>query len=333
MTRILIIKLGALGDFFLSFGPFAAIRAAHGEAEITLLTTAHLAQLAEDAPWFDRIEIDRRAPWWDLRQIRRLLGQLRGFDFVYDLQTSGRTAVYFRLAGHPPWSGTVRGASHPHANPERNRMHSFERQREQLRAAGIRYFPAPELGWIAGRKCRFDLPRPYALLVPGAAAHRPAKRWPDEHFAALARHLAAGGLGPVLIGAEPEQALGRTIRAMAPETTDLIGKSTLADLGPIAAGAALAVGNDTGPMHLAALLGIPSLVLFSAASDPALTAPRGPGGEIVAVLAARDLADLPVERVVAALSSLHRPTSHPENARPCLPSAFPTDPSAVSTGL
>jgi ADP-heptose:LPS heptosyltransferase len=306
LKRILVIKLGALGDFCLAFGAFAAIRAAHPDAEITLLTTAPFAPLAGRAPWFDRVAVDRRAPWWDLAQAWRLARQLRGFDFVYDLQTSSRSASYFWLAGRPPWSGVARGASHPHANPARNRMHTLERQREQLAMAGLRDFPEPDLGWLAAGGEKFALPAPYALLVPGAAAHRPAKRWPAELFAALARHLAAIGLAPVLVGAEAERALGAAIRAAAPEAIDLIGRTELADLGPLAAGAALAAGNDTGPMHLIAALGRPALVLFSAESDPALTAPRGPGGCRADVLAVRNLAELPLERVVAALPSPHR---------------------------
>ena len=56
--RVLVIRLGAFGDFVQSFGPFAAIRAAHAGAEITLLTTAPFAALAHAAPWFDRVEVD-----------------------------------------------------------------------------------------------------------------------------------------------------------------------------------------------------------------------------------------------------------------------------------
>lgn len=329
--RILIIKLGALGDFILAFGSFAAIRAAHPGARITLLTTPPFAPLATRAPWFDRVETDPRLPFWHFGQHWRLARRLRGFDFVYDLQTSSRSAYYFRLAGRPPWSGIAHGASHPHANPARSRMHTLERQREQLAMAGIRDFPSPDLGWLAAGPNPFDLPSPYALLVPGAAAHRPAKRWPADRFAALAHHLAQEGITPVLVGAESERALGEAIRARAPEAVDLIGRTALADLGPVAAGAALAVGNDTGPMHLIAALGRPVLVLFSADSDPALTAPRGPGGSPVCVLRARNLADLALERVVAALPSPHRRQPDPESPRPCPPSAFPMDPSANST--
>ncbi len=63
MKKILVIRLGALGDFVLSFGPFAAIRAQHPEAHITLLTTAPFARLGRLSPWFDAVVIDPRAPW------------------------------------------------------------------------------------------------------------------------------------------------------------------------------------------------------------------------------------------------------------------------------
>ncbi len=300
--RILVIRLGALGDFVLSFAPFAAIRAHHPGAEITLLTTAPFAALAERAPWFDRVSVDRRPSWWQVGGIARLARQLRGFDLVYDLQTSARSARYFRLAGRPPWSGVAPGCSLPHANPARDGMHTLERQHEQLEMAGIAEFPTPDLAWLAGPGPEgFGLAPPYALLVPGAAPHRPEKRWPAPRFGALAAVLARRGLIPVVLGTAAEAPLAAAIRAAAPATRDLTGHTSIADIAALAAGATLAVGNDTGPMHLITATGCPSLVLFSAASDPALTAPRGPHGAWPTVLRVADLADLPLERVEAAL--------------------------------
>ena len=296
MTRILVIKLGALGDFMLAFGPFAAIRAQHPAAEVTLLTTAPFADLARDSRWFDRVLTDSRPRWWDLPALVRLRRALQGFDFVYDLQTSGRSSHYHRMAGRPPWSGIVRGASHPHANPARDRMHTLDRQREQLAMAGIPAVPSPDLSWLtAGGPV---LPQPYALLVPGAAPHRPAKRWPAARFGELARLLNRQGLRPVVAGAGADRPLAAEIAAACPATLDLTGRTTLTDLAGLSARAALAVGNDTGPMHLAAAMGCRCVVLFSGRSDPALTAPRGR----VTVLRETDLADLPVERVAAALA-------------------------------
>jgi ADP-heptose:LPS heptosyltransferase len=299
-AAILVIRLGALGDFVLSFPAFAAIRAHHPQARITLLTTPPFAELARRAPWFDAVRLDRRPAAWDIGGLRALRRQLRGFDFVYDLQTSARSSHYHRLAGRPAWSGIARGASHPHANPGRDAMHTLERQRDQLRMAGIDDFPAPDLSWLTIPP-GLDLPPRTALLVPGAAPHRPRKRWPAERFGALARLLTARGLTPVVVGSAGEAGLAATIRAACPQAIDLTGRTDLPALAGVAAGAALAVGNDTGPMHLAAASGTPCLVLFSADSDPVLTAPRGPGGAAVAVLRVADLSDLPVERVAAAL--------------------------------
>lgn len=300
MTRVLVIRLGALGDFVLSFGPFAAIRAHHPASRIVLLTTAPFADLARRAPWFDEVRVDERPAAWDLPGLLRLGRALRGFDFVYDLQTSGRSSRYFRLAGRPSWSGIAPGASHPHANPGRDAMHTVERQREQLAMAGISAFPDPDLSWLASVPAP-ELPARFALLAPGASPHRPAKRWPAARFGALAAELARRGVRSVVVGTRGEAPLAAAIRDVAPDAIDLTGRTDISALAAVASRAGLAVGNDTGPMHLAAALGARCVVLFSADSDPALTAPRaGPGGRVT-VLRVADLADLPVERVAAAL--------------------------------
>jgi ADP-heptose:LPS heptosyltransferase len=100
-----------------------------------------------------------------------------------------------------------------------------------------------------------------------------------------------------VVGAGTDAPLASAICAACPEALDLTGHTSLLDLGGLAARAALAVGNDTGPMHLAAAVGCRCLVLFSGASDPALTAPRGR----VTVLREQNLADLGLERVAACL--------------------------------
>lgn len=296
--RVLVIRLGALGDFFLSFPAFAAIRARHAGDEITLLTTAAFAGLGRGSPWFDHVAMDARPAWWHLAGVWRLRRQLRGFDFVYDLQTSQRSSRYFRLAGRPPWSGIAKGASHPHDNSLRDFMHTLERQREQLEMAGVTAFPAPDLGWLPAGPA---LAEPFALLVPGAAAHRPKKRWPAERYGALAVELAARGLTPVVLGAAADAPAAAVILRACPSAVDLTGRTAIDEIQGIAGRAALAVGNDTGPMHIAAASGCPCVVLFSADSDPALTSPRGPDGAWPRLVRVPDLADLPLGRVVEAL--------------------------------
>ncbi|WP_428391318.1 glycosyltransferase family 9 protein [Lichenicoccus sp.] len=299
MARILVIKLGALGDVVLAFAPFAAIRAHHAADQVTLLTTAPFAALCAASPWFDRVEIDSRPPVWDLPGLLALRRRLRGFDFAYDLQTSSRSSHYFRLAGRPAWSGIASGASHPHDNAERDLMHTRERQAEQLARAGIASVPHPDLGWLA--RGGPELTAPYALLVPGAAPHRPAKRWPATQFAQLAGVLDRRGLRPVVVGTDGDAPHAAAIRDACPQALDLTGRTSLLELGGLAARASLAIGNDTGPMHLAAAMGCRAIVLFSGESDPSLTAPRGPDAGRVQVVRADRLDLLSVARVAALL--------------------------------
>ncbi len=305
--RILVIKLSALGDIVQALGPMAAIRAQHPGAEITLLTTAPYAEWLGASPYVDRVWIDRRPGPLDLPGWLALRHQLRGgrFTRVYDLQTSSRSSRYRLLflpgsaaAPVPEWSGIAWGASHPDADPNRDHLHTLDRQAGQLRAAGIAHVPPPTLDWCRADLTRFALPPRYALLVPGGSAHRPEKRWPTAGYAAVAQHLADRGITPLLIGTAAEAETLSALAAAEPRARSLGGQTGFADLAVLARGAVCAVGNDTGPMHLIAAAGCPSVVLFSAASDPALCAPRGPG---VTILRRPNLSDLPVETVCAAL--------------------------------
>lgn len=291
MSRILVIRHGAFGDIVLSFAAFAAIRANHAGDEITLLTTKPYAGLLAKSPWFNHVVVDEKPKAWNLAGLLRLCRVLRGFDMVYDLQTSGRSTRYFTLAGRPPWSGIAPGCRYPDSNPARTRLHTRERLAGQLAAAGIAHLPAPDLSWLTGQPP--VLPARYAVFVPGGSAHRPEKRWPAAHFRAVADSLA---MDVVVVGTAGERDLAQTIGGM-----DLTGRTDIPTLATVLRGAAFALGNDTGPMHLAAALGVPCISLFSAASDPALCAPRTPDGGWPEILRAPSLHALPVAQVQAAL--------------------------------
>ena len=166
--------------------------------------------------------------------------------------------------------------------------------------AGIEAFPAPDLSFLTGRPVP-ALPHRFALLVPGASPHRPGKRWPAGHFGALAAEIVGRGIVPVVVGGPAEAGLAAEIVTACPSAVNLVGGTALLDLFAIAARAEFVVGNDTGPTHIAAAAGCPAVVLFSHHSDPAMTAPRGPGGAWPTVLRVPVLADLTVARVAAAL--------------------------------
>jgi ADP-heptose:LPS heptosyltransferase len=304
VERVLVIKLGALGDFVQATGPFAAVRRHHAEARITLLTTPPFAELASASGWFDDVWTEGRPGGRDLRGWLDLRRRLRGGGFgrVYDLQTSPRSSFYSRLfwpGPAPEWSGIAVGCSHPHANPRRDFMHTLERQAEQLALAGVADVPPSDFSWVKADVNRFALAERFALVIPGGAIHRPAKRWPAERFAQAVGWLAERGIQPVLLGGAEETELIQSIAHGVPGARSLAGGTSLFDIAALARGGVVALGNDTGPMHVCALAGCPSVVLFSDESDPALCAQRGP---CVTILRHPRLAELGLEEVVSTLA-------------------------------
>jgi len=304
--NILVIKLGAFGDFIMALGAFAAIRRHHARDRITLMTIPSLAALAEASGYFDRVWTDRRG-----RDGGSLLSTARNlrsgrFDLVYDLQCNDRTNLYYQLLRPfpPRWSGRAFGCSDPDPNPARNETHGTDRYARQLNDMGIDPVAAPDPGFITAPVDRFDLGPRFALLVPGSSPQHPRKRWPAERYARLAADLANRDITPVLLGTSAEAETTAAIAKSVPAAVDLAGATSMFELGGLAERAVGAVGNDTGPMHLIAAKGCPSVVLYSGATRPSQTAQRGPAVQIIQEQA---LADLAAERVLDAFLALQTP--------------------------
>src|SRR5215467_3058521 len=306
--EILIIKLGALGDFIQAHNTMPAIRRHHADDRVTLLTTPRYAELAAQTRLFDDILIDDRPKALDLKgwlALRRMLRRGR-FDRVYDLQTSDRSGIYAWLLWPrqtPEWSGIAWRCTHPHANRERDRQHTMDRQAEQLLMAGI--YPVSGVPWLpmSGSLPAAVGGRLFAMLIPGSSPRHLPKRWSADHYGELAARLRDIGYLPVLVGVHGEKDLGGTICEICPEAVNLIGQTDVAALAALSRAAALTVGNDTGATHVAAAGGNPVVVLFSQASDPKLCAPRG---KIVHVLTEPNLADLCVDKVFNAAMEVAR---------------------------
>jgi ADP-heptose:LPS heptosyltransferase len=303
-SRVLVIKHGALGDFLLSVGPMQAIRRHHPDARLTLLTRPAYRDLGAATGVFDEVLTDDQPGLMNPLGLLRLRSVLRraGADRIYDLQTSNRTAWYFRLCGPaaPDWSGKVAGSSHRHVYPADHKMHTIERQRDQLAIAGLHDVPLADLGFLDGDIDEFNLPDRLAILIPAASPDRPAKRWPSERYAELARGLISRGLSPVIVGGTDATGIARQISEAAPGTVDLTGRTSFGQLAAIARRAQLAVGNDTGPTHLISLAGCPTLALFGAVSRPEKTGPVGSGARVVQ---AESLEQIAVADVLASLPS------------------------------
>ena len=90
------------------------------------------------------------------------------------------------------------------------------------------------------------------MLMPGRAGLGEVKQWPIARYAEVARSLLSRGLTPVVIGGQPEVALVKTIQVACPDAVDLAGRTTIEEIAALGAHTTLVLGNDTGPVHLAA---------------------------------------------------------------------------------
>ncbi len=339
--RILVIRLGALGDLVLCFAAFQAIRNAHPNAEIALLTMPAFVDFAKQMPWFDHVIVDPRAPKWRVDAWWRLVRDIRRFNptRAYDLQGKSRQDILFFLLGGPlarEWSGAAPFCSHPRLWPPVSGSHFTDFVKAQLERTGIppdvipayagiqrstsagqeshashghatldsrfRGNDAVDLSWLDGPLDTFDLPEKFALLIPGCAANRLYKRWPAKKYAELANNLQEKGIGSVAIGTNADGYAIREIVSSAPRVIDLCGKTSLGQVAALARKAVRVIGNDTGPTHLAAAVGGRTVALMSEKVDPLWSSPKGPSATW---LQGKPLADLSVEAVLNALKDYY----------------------------
>jgi heptosyltransferase-2 len=161
-----------------------------------------------------------------------------------------------------------------------------EAPREPIPAAGAPVLvPDAANRDAAVRALGLRLEHPVAILCPGAE-FGPAKRWPAEHFANLARALHADGLQVWLLGSPNDKAATAAVLAAAGATggtiRDLSGRTDLGTAIDLLSLAAVAVCNDSGLMHAAAAVGVPLVALFGS-TPPAYTPPMSAAAAIARI--------------------------------------------------
>jgi ADP-heptose:LPS heptosyltransferase len=299
--NILVIKLGALGDLFLAMDVFHALKAHHPDDRLSLLTRPAYAALGARMPWFQEVITDTAPKSWQIPTWLALRRRLRAGQFsrVYDLQCNSRTRFYFRLMGphRPEWAGAAPGCSHPRPDIAWNTQPATEELFQQVAVAGVRESGRADMTWLGGPIASLKIPSRFVMLVPGCSAHRPQKRWPAAHYAALANRLAANGQGVVLVGTAADQDAINAIQQLAPHSINLSGRTDFGQLAALARLTTGVVGNDTGPVHIMATVGAPTLMLMCGESNPVVVLPRGPQ---VNWLQREPLDDLSVDEVWAA---------------------------------
>jgi len=225
----------------------------------------------------------------------------RRWDVIYDVQSNSRTLYRYQriarfLTRHPVRWGRRRPDGWEFAVTPAKLPFTWRFAKKEF--VPMRRKPL-DLSFCHGTREFFHLlPERYALLVPGCSAKNPQKRWPSALFRRLTEDLAARGLKSVVMGTVAERKEIGEICRENPNAVDFMGKSGIPDIPDLALGAAVVIGNDTGPTHMAHLAGARTVLLFTdydfgraAAKEPQsinLHAPEITGIGYDGVLAAAD---------------------------------------------
>ena len=295
--RVLIVRLGAIGDVVNALVLATALKRHAPSIEIGWAVHPLARPLVEGHPAIDRVHVWERGR--GIAGAREIVGALRRerYDLAVDLQRITKSALLARLSGAPRVLGYDRRRAKElswlwtkeRIGPGPAHAHMVEQYLEFARHLGVPE-PVAELAlppdaeadsWAQERLA--ELGGPPVLL--GVGASKPANRWPPERFGRLAVDLERELGHPVCLVGGPGDgpAAERALAAAGPDSSrirNLVGGTTLRQLTALLGHAALFVGCDTGPMHLAVASGAPTLALFGPA-DPRRTGPWGERHRVV----------------------------------------------------
>ena len=305
-SRTLIIKPSSMGDIVQALPVLTALKEAHPDAHVSWLVASGLADLVEDHPRLEEVILfDRRRFGRAGRSVGATLDFLaflkglrqKRFTTVLDLQGLFRSGLAALATGAPNRVGfrEAREMAPLFYTSEvalaREEVHAVDRYLAVARHVGLAapkatdHLPVSEAARSAARRrleeAGLQKGAPYAVVC--AYARWETKRWPAERFAEVADRLYERvGARSVLVGGEAAIPAGRTISGRAKHPPiDLTNRTTLKQLVAVIAEARVLVSDDSGPMHIAAAMGIPVVAVFGP-TNPRRTGPHGTGHRVLA---------------------------------------------------
>lgn len=285
MAEIFVIKLSALGDLVQADGALRDIRDNHPDEHLTVMTTPPYRRFMERCPWVDEVFIDPRASRFNLVQMMKLRKRLhrRNLHRVYDLQQVGRTRFYYRwLFPSSQWMADIPGCFF-YLKRDEDRTCAADHFALHLALAGlkVRSTLKSDVSWMADDVDQLlsaaGVDKGFVILIPGASLYHDHKRWP--HFRELALKLQASGKDVVTVPGPDEIELCQTIPGKMLVPAD--GYHDIFTLAGIAKQASFVIGNDTGPTHIAAHLGLPGIALYGSHTAPLTTGIQHTSFEVI----------------------------------------------------
>jgi heptosyltransferase-1 len=313
--RIALVKLSALGDVLHALPAAHALRACLPGCELTWIVERREAAILAGNPDVDHvIPVDTRVWRREFRQpggahtvfvkLRGLVRRFRSlrFEVALDLQGNVKSGSITALTGAPVRIGFALG----HCREAANVLFTTRRVRKPLGPPvyPIAADPAAEAtaaGLFEAEGLKADTP--VVVLLPGSGGD--GKRWPAEAYRRLGDELALRLGARILLGWGPgEESLARTIGTGMRAAPVIPPPTSIPELIAVVRRAALVIGADTGPVHIAATLGIPTVALYG----PTDARRNGPWGARLATVQSPTgrMSDIPVERVLAMAEDLLR---------------------------
>ncbi len=291
--RILVVKLDHLGDVILATPVFSNLRQAYPNAELHALAGRWSRVVLDRHPDVDKTLEYNSPPFCrtgqatSLRATFELYRQLRRqrYDLVVELRSDWRILCFalLRLAPHR-LSRAALQIENRLGGSRFSGMHETTRNLDVLRHVGIPtsiqtaiFSVKPEdEKWASAFLRSHEIDRQYPLVAIHPGSPVPLKRWDPERYAELAdwlvtrRHVQA-----LFVGVKDEIPIINEIQSlMRGESTNIAGETTLTQLASILRASHMFIGNDSGPMHLAAAVGTPTIGLYGP-GDPRRFAPIG----------------------------------------------------------
>jgi heptosyltransferase-1 len=279
LQKILLVRLGSLGDLIHAVPAAAALRRAFPQARIDWLVDVRHRELLDLVPCVDRRLAVKTSEAGSIVDAIRELRRSR-YDAALDLQGLLKSALLARASG----AARVIGFPAPLLRERGARLfytetageaaaHVIHKNLSMLASLGVRQpaieFPLeirrPEIAAAARQRMGIGERDPFAIINAGAAW--PNKRWPAVYFAEVAAALKSRhGLGSIVLWGPGEERLAQDVVDASQGSAAVSPQTTLAELVSLAKAATVMVSGDTGPLHVAGAVGTPLVGIFGPTS-------------------------------------------------------------------
>jgi len=283
VRKVLLVRLRSIGDTILMTPCLAALKSWRPGIEITVLSEPLAAPVLDGHPLVDNLIISEKS----LSSRARLVGRLRRtrFDVAFNMHGGSTAAIMAKLSGAPytvgyrdyrsSWMLAARAPA-PDRILGRTLLHSVEQQLALIHWAGVPWPRLrPQLSLAQSKeatasvreklKQTVGLSDNFAIIAPAAAFE--SKRWTTEGFANVADHLSERwNLPSVIIAGPGQEHLAEEVSALVRSRACVIVGLSLKELIALIGLARVFVGNDGGPMHIAAAAGRPIASVFGSSN-------------------------------------------------------------------